>query len=290
MRKYIVFFLVYFIIISSAKSEVHNLTEAILSMYCDFDKYHAKISDVISYFEKNHQIPNRNIFLKGICDYLESKITLDSIDYEKDKSFIEQYNNLKRKINDKSFYDFEIDTTTIKFTREICDFKPHYLSELAYKKGYQHLRLFFEDDYNSENFDCGYICFIGETNKHNLLLRVSNNQAYANDKFYEIDLSNLSDIVFKHINNKSDTEILNMLLNKRKYNNNAYQPLNEKIIEKLTSKFEFSHNLTSFSRYLEIKKFNLTIVANDAGLSIYNNKNKKLIKFFKNFYSGNDVE
>lgn len=168
------------------------------------------------------------------------------------------------------------------FNRDICDFKPHYICRLAYEKGFSLLRLFYEDDFRSSQVNSGRIDTWFETKEHKIALRVSNSYAYKDYKFYEIDMSDKTDISFKGVPSGTAAFV--------KKDNAEYYQLNDgKVVSQLVAKFK-NQRISVYSKAISFKQFNLTLIATDAGLFIYDSKTGQFLKFIKNFYTGNDVE
>lgn len=257
-------------------SKVNKFVDAMVLLNEDLESHPSYLLESIRYFGKYQPRENGILFLKALFAH---PITLQII---KDKP---DMISLKREVERYPF-----NPERIQFTSEICDFKPFYLSRLAYERGFHILRWLYEETYTSPQIDCGLVQIWKETADHNLVFEVRNSLAYKGPKYYVINLSDPVNISFSRKADMTDPDIKYFNLAENRENQYSGHYMDEKEIEKFMSGYDVprSHNVMPLK--MNIKKYNFTILLTDAGLSIYDNKTKSLLKFFKNFYSLNGVE
>jgi hypothetical protein len=257
-------------------SGVKSFVQAMVKLNDNLEENPQYLTESIYFFKNYLPLENRMLFLKAIFSHpLTDRLIRNKSDLMFLKNQVERY----------SFDPFKI-----VFTKDISDFKPHYLCRLAYKQGFSVLRLLYEDNFTSEEVNCGYINGWRETKDHNLIMEVSNSNAYKGKKFYLIDLSVPSAITFVQKKDTADPDIKYLELLKVQDNDYKYGFLKDDEVTMLTSRFNPTGNVCTFSKYLELRNTGLYVISTDSGLSIYNSKTNHLIKFIRNFYSGNDVE
>jgi hypothetical protein len=121
-----------------------------------------------------------------------------------------------------------------------------------------------------------------ETKTGRISLVISNSYAYKGSRLYELDVSDPSKISFSETTSSQPISIT-------KSQRTEFGLTDENVLERMKSSFK-NQRISYFSKTETFQKYNLTFIATDAGLHIYNSKTGVLLTFIKNFYTGNDVE
>lgn len=158
----------------------------------------------------------------------------------------------------------------------IFDFKPHYINRLAYTLNFRILRIFYDDlNYKEKAVrDGGYISDMFISGNGTAVIE-------ANKNFFVFNLSDTKNISYDIV--PVDTKTSN------KYKPVDYSKKEKKQLKELKKKIPVPRS-NYFSKYLYVASKDLLFISTDAGLHLYNTKSKKEIKFWRNFFTGNDIE
>jgi hypothetical protein len=256
--------------------ETRNFVDAMVNLNDDWETKPEILMGCLEYFYRSSRFSNNKandiLFIKAI---LENPVARNTLDKRAGKAVLAKFYQAV------SVNPGELNAGLV-FNPDICDFKPHYLCRLAYKKGFSLLRLFYEDDCRSSEVNSGRVDTWFETKYHKIALRVSNSFAYKDFKYFEIDISDKTNISFRGVPTSPVACV-------QKNNAENYKLEDKKVVSQLVAKFK-NQRISLFSKAIRFKQQNLTLIATDAGLFIYDSKTGQFLKFFKNFYTGNDVE
>jgi hypothetical protein len=269
----IIFFL---LTIPARAQQTRNFVDAMVNLNDDWETKPEILMESLNYFYRSSRLSNSKandlLFIKAI---LENTVAMNTLNKRVGRAALEKFYQAvpvnPMKLN-----------PTLDFNPDICDFKPHYICRLAYKKGFSLLRLFYEDDCRSSEVNSGRVDTWFETKDHKIALSVSNSYAYKDYKFFELDISDKTNISFKGFPSRPAVSV-------QKSNVETYNLADKKVLSQLVDKFK-NQRISVFSKAVRFKQQNLTLIATDAGLFIYDSKTAQLLKFIKNFYTSNDVE
>jgi len=276
------YFLNLFIFLSSfyatpaSTQQTRNFVDAMVNLNDDWETKPEILMESLNYFYRSSRLSNSKandlLFIKAI---LENPVATNTLSKRVGRATLGKFYQAV------PANPMELNPT-LDFNHDICDFKPHYICRLAYKKGFSILRLFYEDDFRSLQVNCGRVDTWYETKEHKIALRISNSYAYKDFKFFEMDITDKTGISFKSIPSAPVASV-------QKNNVTNFKLDNQKEVSQLVDKFK-NQRISVFSKAIRFKQQNLTLIATDAGLFIYDTKTAQLLKFIKNFYTGNDVE
>jgi hypothetical protein len=263
-------------VIPADAQQIRTFADVMVKLNEDWEYQPEFLIESLNYFYRSSNLSDHKandlLFIKAI---LENPVALKTLNKRVGKATLEKFYQAVPS------NPIELNSQ-LNFNHDICDFKPHYICRLAYEKGFSLLRFFYEDDFRSSQVNSGRIDTWVETNDHKIALRVTNSYAYKDYKFYEIDASDKKDISFKVVT--PGTTAFDKKVNAE------YHKLNDgKAVSQLVTKFK-NQRISACSKAVSFKNLNLTLIATDAGLFIYDSKTAQLLKFFKNFYTGNEVE
>jgi hypothetical protein len=266
-----------FLLITPASAQqTRNFVDAMVNLNDDWETKPEILMESLNYFYRSSRLSNSKandlLFIKAI---LENPVAMNTLNKRVGRAALGKFYQAvpvnPMELNPK-----------LDFNPDICDFKPHYICRLAYKKGFSILRLFYENDFRSLQVSCGRVDAWYETKEHKIALRISNSYAYKDFKFFEIDISDKTGICFKSVPSEPVASV-----QKNKVEN--YKLSDGKVLSNLASSFK-NPRICELSKAANFKEHNLTFIATDAGLHIYDSKTTQLLKFIKNFYTSNDVE
>jgi hypothetical protein len=256
--------------------ETRNFVDAMVNLNDDWETKPEILMGCLEYFYRSSRFSDNKandiLFIKAI---LENPVARNTLDKRAGKAALAKFYQIV------PANPAELNSGLV-LNPDICDFKPHYLCRLAYKKGFSLLRLFYEDDFRLADVNSGRVDTWFETKDHKIALGVSNGFAYKDFKFFEIDISDKTNISFKGVPSRPAASV-------QKSNLENLNLTDKKVVSQLVAKFK-NQRISEFSKAVRFKPQNLTLIATDAGLFIYDSKTGQFLKFIKNFYTGNDVE
>jgi hypothetical protein len=268
--------IIFLLTIPARAQQTRNFVDAMVNLNDDWETKPEILMESLNYFYRSSRLSNSKandlLFIKAI---LENPLAMNTLTKRGGRAALGKFYQVVP-VNPMEL------NPTLDFNPDICDFKPHYICRLAYKKGFSLLRLFYEDDFRSVEVQSGRVDTWYETKDHTIALRISNSYAYKDFKFFELDISDKTSI---HLRNVPSEPVVSI-----QKNNVTYFKLdNQKVVSQLVDKFK-NRRISVFSKAVSFKNYNLTLIATDAGLHIYDSKTAQLLKFIKNFYTSNDVE
>jgi hypothetical protein len=256
--------------------QTRNFVDAMVNLNDDWETNPEILMGCLDYFYRSSRVSgnkaNDLLFIRAI---LENPTARNTLDKRAGKAALAKFYQAV------PLHDDELNSGLV-FNPDICDFKPHYLCRLAYQKGFSLLRLFYEDDFRSAEVMSGRVDTWYETKGHKIAVLVRNSFAYKDFKFFEIDISDKTNISFKGVPSRPAATI-------QKSNAVNHKTEDKEVVSQLSGKFK-NPRISEFSKAISFKQQNLTLIVTDAGLFIYDSKTGQFMKFIKNFYTGNDVE
>jgi hypothetical protein len=264
-------------LVPARAQRAENFVQAMVMLNDNWEEKPEYLMESLNYFYNSNRFsgskPNNLLFIKAI---LENPVANNTLVKRYGMRALEKYYQVT------SFNPYTV-SRELDFNHDICDFKPHYICRLAYEKGFSLLRLFYEDDYKQKNVIAGRVEARYETKDHKVILGIKNSYAFKGSKFFEIDISDKTNIFCMEMSAEPSSSKTSEQLSW------FYNFSNQKLITKMTSKFS-NQRISYFSKAFSTKNPDLTFIATDAGLSVYDTKSAQLLKFFKNFYTSNDIE
>jgi hypothetical protein len=264
------------LIIPVRAQEARNFVDVMVKLNDDWEFQPEILMESLNYFYRSSRMSNSKandlLFIKAI---LENPVALNTLNKRVGRSALSKFYQVVPLNPDEL-------NAKLEFNHDICNFKPHYICRLAYEKGFSLLRLLYEDDFRSLQVSSGRVDSWYETKEHKIALRISNSYAYKNYKFFEIDISDKTRISFKGVPSEPVASI-------PRNSGGNFNLSDEKVLSQLKTKYK-NPRISVFSKAFSIKQYNLTLIATDAGLFIYDSVTGQFLKFFKNFFTGNDVE
>jgi hypothetical protein len=269
-------FLSAFFATTTNAQQTRNFVDAMVNLNDDWETKPEILMESLNYFYRSSRLSNSKandlLFIKAI---LENPVAMNALNKRVGNMALAKfYQAVQVKPEELN--------SRLDFNHDICDFKPHYICRLAFEKGFSLLRLFYEDDFRSVEVQSGRVDTWYETKDHKIALRISNSYAYKDFKFFELDISDKTSIHFSNVPSEPVASV-------QKNNVTNFRLDNQKVVSQLADKFK-NQRISVFSKAIRFKQQNLTLIATDAGLCIYDTKTAQLLKFIKNFYTGNDVE